>query len=722
MLSIILNIISFAIIAWWLSILLKITASKVRYLIIPAIAVFIFSMVLHIFGYYMSQENEGLFTVVTKSMICSFSLFVGSGGYWSNPDYESLIYNYLMNLNLAMAVCVSIVFLISAFIARLECMKRAWKITGNDDLHIIFGITSRSITLASDIDHMCKKEGQNFKIIFVDTPEANQIDDVPSLTFFEILSSFLSISPKAHKIIDYPDNWLVSVPENTKIGNLESTKIVNLYSAVAKTINNKKKVSFYVLTDSFEQNAQITHTLAEEIRDIVNSNEMSKNKPEEDSRGTSSRKERLFDIITNKLNLLDYKTLTRSIRIDFNPEEKQTIYSMIERVGPYKEMDFMIPEVDIICLDPAYLSVQQLKRESDDYHHEDQDKGQPINFMDIAEDDDGNRLGYVKGSFTSMIVGFGETGQNVLPFLYEYSAVPDAKGNRIPFKCYIIDDKNDNLKGNFMVNRPSVPFGSSIVFHDLKTDSTDFWRFIEEHIDDLNYIVLAIGNNSLQLKLAEDIAKYAYRNRKDNFKNFVIFTRLYGEDDKLIRHAIKNFNYRYNSSNNTRVLRWFGDQKDIYSYNVITELKERKAAQDIMIIESQGKDSPETWEERHFVWKKFKNDLKSDYSNKPEIKEQYWEEYSRVRLNENQDVSTAFFKDTIRTLAGWKKYKMHPSSNLELLLAKSLHLRKIAALEMAGYRYGKDYSIIAKTSNEIVPWENLDEGHKDMRSCILLKK
>ena len=60
-----------------------------------------------------------------------------------------------------------------------------------------------------------------------------------------------------------------------------------------------------------------------------------------------------------------------------------------------------------------------------------------------------DKLGYVSVSgFKSMILGFGETGQDALAFLYEYGAFVGKDKKKVPFVCHVFDNQMDKfMKG-----------------------------------------------------------------------------------------------------------------------------------------------------------------------------------------------------------------------------------------------------------------------------------
>lgn len=89
----------------------------------------------------------------------------------------------------------------------------------------------------------------------------------------------------------------------------------------------------------------------------------------------------------------------------------------------------------IHIIDSSNLAVLQLKKNV---------RNHPVNFVDVD-----TSKACVKKPFTSMIIGFGETGRDAFRFLYEFGALIDVNGNRNPQKIYVVDEHIDELKGDF---------------------------------------------------------------------------------------------------------------------------------------------------------------------------------------------------------------------------------------------------------------------------------
>lgn len=119
-------------------------------------------------------------------------------------------------------------------------------------------------------------------------------------------------------------------------------------------------------------------------------------------------------------------------------------------------------ENKIYLIDSSMLAVQQIKNSSD---------SQPVNFVEYD-----NVTGTVSSVFTSMIIGFGETGRDVFRFLYEFSSFVKKTRKDDDGKDDIIEqDKNFILSTSILMNLKrnllSMPLhlGIKILFNGWKT-------------------------------------------------------------------------------------------------------------------------------------------------------------------------------------------------------------------------------------------------------------
>lgn len=176
----------------------------------------------------------------------------------------------------------------------------------------------------------------------------------------------------------------------------------------------------------------------------------------------------------------------------------------------YSQYDEDSQRMEIKIVDSAYLSIVTLKQD---------EAALPVNCVKIDK-----ATGLVNSPFTSLIVGFGSTGKEAFKFLYEYSAFvgPDLK--KSPFKCYAIDEKMNKIAGLIRKKMPAIG-EDELTLVQATVDSEEFWENIETLISGLNYVVIALNNDSMGLSLAVNLFKYALKYRPSSSPMLKIMVR-----------------------------------------------------------------------------------------------------------------------------------------------------------------------------------------------------
>lgn len=238
----------------------------------------------------------------------------------------------------------------------------------------------------------------------------------------------------------------------------------------------------------------------------------------------------------------------------------------------------------ISILDDSRLAVRELI-DTPAYH--------PVNFVEIDAKDN---PGTVSSKFTSLIVGFGETGRDAFRFLYEFGAFVDAERKwseagvisaRSPFECHIVDPDINDLKAPFTANSPSIfkdkipGDDNSIHFHAIKDTSEEFYSMLDRIAAHLNYVVVATGDDERNITIATRILDYVRRKRAtNNLRHFKIFVRTYHRDSfshlegivDYTKEMFKEISDEIGASPEYIVI--FGKRENIYGFNSIIEDRE----------------------------------------------------------------------------------------------------------------------------------------------------
>lgn len=418
---------------------------------------------------------------------------------------------------------------------------------------------------------------------------------------------------------------------------------------------------------------------------------------------------------------------------------KTTIYCHARRDGVNRIIEDMElgQNIEIRLLDSSHLAVESLKRNVENH---------PVSFVDI-ETMDGENPGTVTSPFTSLVVGFGETGQEAVKFLYEFGAFVNSTSSadasyRSPFSCHVVDNNMVNLEGQFISSKPYVSFKKSddnaaaaINFYKCDYRSIEFYEKVLAPIaDKLNYVIVAMGDDELNITVAVEILRYV-RLHRTGLDNFCIYVRAYEKGTfRHLQDIAEHYNMRLDAKTDAdKKIRIFGQNQELYTYKLVVKdrykedgRKYYETYRSLKIAKDDG-----SWENRH------KSILSSNEGTK-------WERMSKLRRKESQDFSNALHADTklkilnkalgsedsVRELAnrilsvssdgqsrdGHRnniQYKnlSHKENRLMLNMAMLEHLRWNAAHEMMGYTPNENEhgcNELTKQHNCLKAWEKLD--------------
>ena len=381
-----------------------------------------------------------------------------------------------------------------------------------------------------------------------------------------------------------------------------------------------------------------------------------------------------------------------------------TIFCHAKREGLVSKYENISGRIKIV--DSSFLAVESLKKQDSKPYM------LPVNYVDIAEQN-GKKLGYVTSPFNCAIVGFGETGREALKFLYEFGAFPNKDNNKASFKCHIFDDKIEKTLGALDMDiatlKSSVAKDNEFECHlACSVNTAEFRKEIGRLIKELNYIVVCLGNDNLNLETALNIAECAVVNGRDLGKKFRIVVRQTNMS-KLNESTIAEANKIYSNC-----IEVFGQTEDIWRLNIITneELNEDarkfyesyKAYSDVF-NKALGYDLDPAWEDRE-----------------KQIRNGNYKDRCSLQRKRAQDYSNCLHKTTKQTLCGdaaladdiYEKVEAGShckggSSDILEHLAVCEHLRWEASHLIMGYRSTTGATDdIAKLHNCIKPYPALD--------------
>ena len=378
------------------------------------------------------------------------------------------------------------------------------------------------------------------------------------------------------------------------------------------------------------------------------------------------------------------------------------IYCHAKREGLALRLE-LIESNHVHIIDSSFLSTKALKGRDELY---------PIHFMDVAKNSFGQPLGYVESSFDAVVCGFGEAGQGMVSFLYEFGIFPDKDKQPNPFHCTVVDTRMDEKEGEFRLSHPGLD-NSRVTFVKDRVGSESFWSRMESCIKDLNYVFINIGTDAENMKYTLDILEFAFRNR-ESMENLIIVVKL--DHPASYQHLIGYFNSNYGGKN---VIRSIGDIERTWTWNNISGADFRSNAQTFYAAYAAASDSPVTWEERE---KQIMAKPISDLAKKLELQRKMGQDFinhfhTRVkshlcpeRLWKDPSIAANI---PLEMVDGRHFTGNDPEAEAVLdYLAVGEHLRWCASHEIIGYRLGPKKQEDLKTHTDIVPYEELSEQVK----------
>lgn len=240
-------------------------------------------------------------------------------------------------------------------------------------------------------------------------------------------------------------------------------------------------------------------------------------------------------------------------------------------------------------VDSSFLAVRGIRKDHPDYL--------PVHFVKAGRDDSGE--GWVDSAFNAMVLGFGEMGRDALGFIFENAAFPDSNDGKSPFSCIVYDRRMDSLRKAYLNNCPGMDDKAGIFLEKMEVGSDAFWDSLNERIGSLNYVMICLGSDRVNLSVAIDILKFAYKSAGRLRDDFAILVDI-EEPTQLIADTINHYNL---SEQYRGGLKAFGNMKEVWTYDNVTNRSIEEKAQrfSYRYERAQGKDEKaarDAWDER----------------------------------------------------------------------------------------------------------------------------
>ena len=666
-------------------------------LLIASLIVLIAGFWVYTWGFY--KPELGWYSVIPHSVISSFKMFVVMHDL-ARVESKLFANDFYM-------ACFSITHFLAAFLTFLAIFKlvgfrlfselRLWLLSikflsrGQKTIHVFWGINEESLLLAESIKERCEKDSamKDDRIIFVNI--AKDSADMPRqkatlasvIDVVTLRNRELERLDKLDALVDNCHNGPASVQSSQNREKESPTDVFGSLrlSVLRKIVARAKAVNFYLLSDDEEQN------------------------------------------VSGALNLQNDKTVTSRDKVKIYVHARKTINAeLFDTYAQYVEHDDKKPSVKIV--DSAYKSVKRLKEKIPGCL--------PVDCVNFDK-----KTGLVSSPFTSLIVGFNATGQEAFKFLYEHGTFIGKDKNKLPFKCYAVDQNMTAIEGIITSKVGYVIDSKELELINAEVNSKVFWDKVELIINELNYAVIALNDDELGLQLAVNLFKLALRKR-DNKLPLKIALRCYDSRNiRMMHKAEKNLNESIEDSEIKNVsLTVFGDQSKIFDYeSVLSDAALVKAKRynweyekttPIYGDEKKGMDEDEQWK------LSFGADAVKSTLKKPESHDSlYHAKYEMLCKIEQNFANVAHAKTKLRLMGidkdltklnalldvirnrepGKTDYKCDNAEYAELFHNMALleHERFISARVLKGFVYNQKKDFVKKFHNCLCPLNTLDE-------------
>ena len=388
--------------------------------------------------------------------------------------------------------------------------------------------------------------------------------------------------------------------------------------------------------------------------------------------------------------------------------------------------------IEVKVVDSSHISVELLKKKPELH---------PVRYVDLGND------ATVSSPFNSVVIGFGEVGLDAVRFLYEFGAfvrsgIEDVK--RSEFHCYAFDKEMNDFAGLFKINTPSINASVDkeghtknelIHLHQMDCRSIEFYEKMKDLIANLNYVVVATGDDEMNISLAVRILQLAIRKREDKLDYLRILVRIQHDEGGHIEKIKNHYNRIWaaekvvfeqkDKKHQDKIsstdcidspITLFGYADQVYTYdNVIKEAlkddaKRFKRMYDTSVNELRKTAEMDTYPLQS--WDEERNDM-MQLSGTYEGFVPTYSSVMKLRRIQYQNIANSLHKETklfmaedalgsdlerVKThglvrAAGTTKYSWRDHSSLPLdhiqrvldVLAQTEHLRWMASHEILGY-------------------------------------
>lgn len=243
------------------------------------------------------------------------------------------------------------------------------------------------------------------------------------------------------------------------------------------------------------------------------------------------------------------------------PKERTTLTLMANMELPYgralQAYDGKYGYGSVLVIDRAYLVARSLVKQHP-----------PCNYVAFDEQ---TAKAKEREVFRAVVVGFGSIGQAILKNL-----VINGQFENAGFHVAVFDPAYQTKAGYIFRNCQGMLENYDITFYDKGGQTVEFYQYIEEHVDTVNYFVVCTGNQKYNNEIAIGI------------ENTVIH---YGGKAKVFRCSYEGILEQYVDEHGSLINRTI----DLYTADNLDIMKFDKCARKLNHIYRKGTSEEEDW-------------------------------------------------------------------------------------------------------------------------------
>lgn len=639
-------------------------------LLVVSSAIWLIGVLVYIVGFYRSELNW--LSVIPRAIISSFKMFVVTNELARVPDelQRNAIYMSIFSFVHFAAAFITFLFIFKMIgykiKSSLKLTYHKWFHSRGRVVHLFWGVNEPSVLLAEDIRRQHAAE----TIIFVDVDEECEDNAQKKATLSHITNTITIKNSEIARLdaidalIDHCYNGPATFKSDSEIDIFSRLHL----KTIGTIVRRSSKVYFYFFSKDEAQN------------------------------------------IAGALNL------QKDPRLRSMNENKPVIYIHARRdanneiFDHYSQYDRESQRMKIKIVDSAYLSVATLKQD---------ERTLPVNCVRID-----HSTGLVDAPFTSLIVGFGGTGQEAFKFLYEYSAFMGSNMKKSPFKCYAIDERMHKIAGLIREKMPAIG-DEELTLIRSTVDSEEFWTRIKVIINDLNYVVIALNNDAAGLSLAVNLLKHALKNRSTAQPMLKILVRCYDNSNEKRMSEVASSLSKSIAGNNVEIC-LFGQEKKLYCCKTILSDDTLREAMEFNRVYEKSKLSAEEQWQKNFgeaeILRLMTERKMSRYHAIHDVNRRIAQNISNALHSRTKMILMGFGEneqsERLKLFYGYvnsrkdkaKEYNCNKEDEQLLLnIAMVEHERWIASHKLMGYTYNPENDCVQKHHKCICPWNELDE-------------